>query len=222
MTSSRPVVAIDGPAGAGKTTLARRLAVALGLPYVNTGSMYRALALEALRRGVDVDDGAALAALTRRLRFALVEGDDVPELEIEGISNRALSEPEVEAVVSRVARHPEVRALMRAAQRRLGAGGAVMEGRDIGTVVFPDARVKIFLGGAPGERAARRRRERADDRSARAVHARDAQDATVTPLVPAPDAVAIDTTDLSPDEVFARALDVVRDRLGGERGGDPG
>lgn len=218
---ARPVIAIDGPAGAGKSTLARRLSAVLRLPYLNTGAMYRAVALEALRRGLDVDDAAALAALARRMRFRLATTGTVPELEIDGrLPGPEISSPQVEAVVSRVARHPEVRAVLRAEQRRLGEGGAVVEGRDIGTVVFPDARVKIFLVAEPRERAARRVRERSSDEEqlARALHERDALDARVNPLVPAPDAVAIDTTGLEEDEVLARALAVVRERLGGGAG----
>ncbi len=211
------MIAIDGPAGAGKSTLARRLAAELGLPYLNTGAMYRAVALEALRRAVDPDDGPGLARLAREMRFTLSEDRPVPELEVDGrIPGPEIASPEVEGIVSQVARHPEVREVLRARQRRLGEGGAVVEGRDIGSVVFPDAPVKIFLLAEPGERAARRARERSSDEElARALHRRDALDARVNPFVPAPDAVAIDTTGLGEGEVFERALEIVRERLRG-------
>src|SRR5439155_14989806 len=154
------VVAIDGPAGVGKSTLARALARELRLPYINTGLMYRALAGRSREAGVHPGDEARLAELARAMTFALDEGDP-PELSIDGQAPAAsLSEPEVEAVVSEVARHPSVRALMRAAQRELGLGGSVMEGRDIGTVVFPDAPVKIFLSAPERVRAGRRVAER--------------------------------------------------------------
>jgi CMP/dCMP kinase len=209
------VVAIDGAAGSGKSTLARALARELGLAYVNTGLMYRALTAAALRIEVDLDDGDALANLIARLSFTLT-GGSTPELEVEGWSEAALTAGTVEGQVSRVARHPRVRELMRALQRDFGErSGAVMEGRDIGSVVFPDAPVKIFLEADPTAREARRADERAGSEMevATALHARDARDAAVSPFVPAPDAIVIDTTDLDPERTLARALAIVRERL---------
>lgn len=217
-----PVVAIDGPAGSGKSTLARGLAEALGLPYVNTGLMYRALTNRSLREGLDLDDGPALAALGRRIKFHLSSRFTPSSLVIEGEPpSPDLVSPEVELHVSRVSSHPDVRSVLRDEQRRLGEGGAVMEGRDIGSVVFPDAAVKIFLVAAPTERAARRIREREDavggtdgPEVADALSARDAKDEWVNPFVPAPDAVPVDTTGKEADQVFREALAIVRGRLG--------
>jgi CMP/dCMP kinase len=215
--SSPPVVTIDGAAGSGKSTLARGLAVALRVAYVNTGLMYRALTLEALERGVDPEDGPALAGLTASLTFALTDADP-PELSIEGSHPRPeLRGAAVEAQVSHVARHPEVRALMRAEQRRLGEGGAVMEGRDIGSVVFADAPVKLYLVADPAERE-RRARERADAEADRgtpvadALHDRDRRDMRVNPFEPADGATVIDTTDLDVAQTLDAALAVVRAR----------
>ena len=209
-------MAVDGGAGAGKSTLARRLAEHLRLAYVNTGLMYRALALLAVRRRVHPNDADALVAATGDISFELV-GEPLRELAIEGAGEHAhLIAPEVEAVVSAVARHPQVRRVMRAEQRRLGLGGAVMEGRDIGTVVFPDAEVKIFLAGDSGVRARRRALERLHADAARAVARRDEFDARTNPLEPAAGAVVIDTTDLTPDEVFDRALAIVERELARE------
>jgi CMP/dCMP kinase len=220
-----PVITIDGPAGSGKSTLARGLAVSLGLPYVNTGLMYRALTRLALDRGVDVDDGVGLARLMGELRFDLSEGGP-PELRVNGRDpGPELATPDVEAAISAVSRHPEVRLLMRHAQRRLGRRSAVMEGRDIGSVVFPDAEAKIFLQARPEERAARRTQERATARSspgttpppaevADALARRDALDARVNPFVPAPDAMILDTSGRSAEEVLAEARAWVEARLG--------
>jgi cytidylate kinase len=208
------VVAIDGPAGSGKSTLARALARELRLPYVNTGMMYRALTVAALERRVDLDDGDGLARLIGSLRFTFSAGP-TPELEVEGWSPEALTAPSVEGQVSRAARHPEVREVMRALQRSLGEHtGAVMEGRDIGTVVFPDAPVKIYLSADSTAREARRveEREGSDADIARQLHARDARDAVVNPFVPAADAVVIDTTSLTPEQTLARALAIVGER----------
>ncbi|HEX4941939.1 MAG TPA: (d)CMP kinase [Actinomycetota bacterium] len=206
------VVAIDGAAGSGKSTLARLLARELRLPYLNTGSMYRALTLAALRGSVDVEDGPALARLIGTLEFTLSSGID-GELLIDGAPpSDDLETADVEASVSTVAKHPPVRSAMRAAQRALGVGGAVMEGRDIGTVVFPDAPLKLFLVAAPEERAGRRVDERGATAVADALHARDRLDARVNPHVPSDDAVVIDTSDLSVEGTLRAALDAVADR----------
>lgn len=211
----RAVIAIDGAAGSGKSTLAHRLASELGLPYVNTGLMYRALALEAHREGVSPDDAAGLERLARRIEFDLDSSVRPAELAIDGEPpEAALTSPEVESSVSAVSRHPQVRAVLRAEQRRLASEGAVMEGRDIGSVVAPDAPLKLFLRAHPRERVGRRALERQDDprRIAESLGTRDEQDALTNPLVPAADAVVLDTTELSPEEVARRAFALVRER----------
>jgi CMP/dCMP kinase len=214
MKDRGPVVAIDGPAGSGKSTLGRRLAEELGVPYVNTGLMYRALTARALRESLDVEDEPALANLAREIRFDLDFQSSPPSLRVDGRApGEDLVTPEVEGSVSSVSRHPAVRAVMVSEQRRLGARGAVMEGRDIGSVVFPDADVKLFLEAAPTERARRRERERGDA-AAEAAAGRDDLDARVNPFVPAPGAIVIDTTGRPKDDVLAEALEAVRSRVG--------
>ena len=209
------VVAIDGAAGSGKSTLARLLAGTLGLPYINTGSMYRALTLAARRAGVDVEDGDRLAHLMGTLQFTVSPqpSGEPRELWIDGAPpSEELDSADVEAHVSAVAKHPEVRAAMRAAQRALGEDGAVMEGRDIGSAVFHDAPVKMFLVAAPHERAGRRVEERGAAEVAGALLERDRRDARVNPFVPAEDAVVIDTSDLDVDGTLRAALAVVAER----------
>jgi CMP/dCMP kinase len=209
------VIAIDGAAGSGKSTLAFRLAAELGLPYVNTGLMYRALALRAHRESVSTEDGPALERLARAMSFELDSSVRPPELRIDGEPpEAALTSSEVESSVSAVSRHPEVRAVLRREQRRLAAGGAVMEGRDIGSVVAPGAELKLFLQASPDERVGRRALERDKDPQhvARALDTRDRQDARTNPFVPAPDAIVLDTSELSPDQVAQRALALARER----------
>jgi cytidylate kinase len=206
------VVAIDGAAGSGKSTLARLLAAELHLPYVNTGAMYRALTRAARDGGIDVEDGSALVELMGTLRFTLSPGPS-GELLIDGEPPADdLETVDVETHVSTVAKHPPVRSAMRLAQRALGERGAVMEGRDIGTVVFPDAPVKLHLVAEPRERAGRRVEERGAPSVAGALHDRDRRDARVNPFVPADDAVVIDTSDLGVDATLRAALEAVAQR----------
>ncbi len=189
----------------------------LGYIDLNTGAAYRAVALLALREGVDLEDGAVLAGIARRVNLdaqgARVDGSPVPE--------DVLRAPEVSAAASKISARPEVREVLvcvqrEAAQKAQGEGGAVVEGRDIGTVVLPDADLKIFLSAAPEERARRRAhqtgREAELDRIREAIKKRDRQDSEreTSPLKPAPDAVILDTTALSLDEVVSRVLDLAR------------
>jgi cytidylate kinase len=219
--TGRWIIAIDGAAGSGKSTLARGLAGSLGLPYVNTGIMYRALTLAAIEGGVATEDGVALAQLMSTLRFGLSSGlssGGLRELEVEGSPpSEALQGAQVEAEVSRVARHPQVRTLMRDAQRAIGTPGAVVEGRDIGTVVFPDANVKLYLQAAPDTRVERRAEQRGgasyDLGIAEALHRRDANDATVNPFEPAPGAVIVDTSELSVEDTLRIALEIVHEQM---------
>ncbi|MFM8998938.1 MAG: (d)CMP kinase [Actinomycetota bacterium] len=209
------IIAIDGPAGSGKSTLARRLAEALDLPYLNTGLMYRALAARALDCGVSPDDEQGLLDLLRTMRFDLA-GEPRATLRVDGgAPGDDLVGAPVEAAVSAVARHPGVRGVMRDLQRALGRPGAVVEGRDIGSVVFPDATVKLFLVADEEARAARRRRERGGgDAGAAALTDRDRRDARVHAPVPPEGAEVLDTGRLDADATFAAAIARIRARIG--------
>ena len=213
--SPATVIAIDGAAGSGKSTLARSLARAIGVPYVNTGLMYRALTAAAVALGIDPDDEGSLVEVMETLRFSLA-GDSPAELSIESSPEwPSLIGPEVEAAVSSVSRHPRVRTLMRDAQRELGLHGAVIEGRDIASVVFPDAPVKLYLVADSTVRARRRAAERFGERTIEALHARDRTDSRVNPFTAQPGAAVIDTTNLDVEGTLAVALDIVRERLPG-------
>ena len=202
------IVAIDGPAGAGKSTVARALAGRLGFRYLDTGAMYRALAWLALERGVEAADANALGALAGAHQVELGPGGSVA---IAGYDvTAAIRAPEVDRVVSAVSAHPQVREAMRARQRELSLlADCVMEGRDIGTVVAPQAELKVYLVADPDERVRRRLAQR-PDASAAELLARDAGDAER--MQPAPDAVQLDTTGLSIDEVIDRIESLLRER----------
>jgi cytidylate kinase len=215
------IIAIDGPSGAGKGTVARGVAARLRYRHIDTGAMYRAVAWRARRDGVVLADEAAVAALAARLHLEI--GDGVVRVDGEDIAD-AIRTPEIDAAAAAVARQPAVREILNAQQRQMGCvGGVVIEGRDIGTVVFPDADIKIFLDASPEERARRRAHDplHASGRTgaaiaevATALEARDHSDRTraAAPLVRADDAVTIDTTSLSIDGVIDEVMRLVRER----------
>ena len=215
------IIAIDGPSGAGKGTVARGVADRLHYRHVDTGAMYRAVAWKALRDGIDLADDAAVSALAARVHLEI--GDGAVRADGEDVAG-AIRTPEIDAAAAAVARLPRVRETLNQMQRAMGRqGGVVMEGRDIGTVVFPEADVKIFLDASPEERARRRaldplhaasRAGAAITDVASALEARDRSDRTraAAPLVRAADAVEIDTTALSIDGVIDAIMQIVRRR----------
>jgi cytidylate kinase len=224
MTESKRklVIAIDGPAGAGKSTIAARLARKLGYVNLESGAMYRALALKAIESDISFDDEEALLALAQGARIQLAPRLDGNRVLLDGcdVSGR-IRETDVTEAASRVSVHPRVREWMVTRQRDMGAGGGVvMEGRDIGTKVFPHAEVKIFLEAHPEVRLERRLKQQAGTPERAAALAaelrqRDQRDRTraASPLEPAPDAVILDSSGLSIDEVVARVEEIVMRKL---------
>ena len=210
--SRRLIIAIDGPVGSGKSTLARRVAAMLGYIYIDTGAMYRSVALKALRRGVSLEASEQLTTLAGETRIDLRAQDGTQQVFLDGEDvTAAIRTPEVAQAASKVAVVPGVRKVLVAEQRRAGErGGVVMEGRDIGSVVFPDAQLKIFLTASPEIRAERRWREHQQKgdaidlaRTLEEVHERDRRDRerATSPLVRAQDAVVVDSTAMEAEEV---------------------
>ena len=218
----KPIVAIDGPAGSGKSTTARLAAQRLGYLYLDTGAMYRAVTLKALREGVDVRDEEAVARLAEEAQIDLVMRDGKLTVLLDGEDvTDAIRMPEVNRNIGPVADNPEVRRILVERQRQIGKqGGVVAEGRDIGTVVFPDAEVKLFLTALPHERARRRHKELLgkgvnlplnDIREE--IEKRDQQDMSrpVGALRKAPDAIELDTTGLAIEEQVAEVVRLAKE-----------
>ena len=217
------IIAIDGPVGSGKSTLARRVAELMGYVYVDTGAMYRALALKALRQGISFDGGDdPLVGLARKTSIDLRAdgGTQRVLLDCEDVTT-AIRTPEVSQAASKIAVNAGVRHVLVADQRRAGErGGVVMEGRDIGSVVFPDAQLKIFLTASPETRAERRWREHQQkgdtinlQKTLDEIHERDQRDKerSTSPLVQAPDAVVVDSTAMEPEEVARLVVMLAKD-----------
>ena len=220
------VIAIDGPAGSGKSTLAARLARKYGYINIETGAMYRALALKAIDKKVSLDDGNSLVALAQHSQIELQPHGEGNQVRLDGADvTHRIRHHDVTEAASKVSVHPPVREWMVSCQQEMGAGGGiVMEGRDIGTKVFPDAEVKIFLDAAPETRGTRRFLQKTVVAAPEAavlaeMRARDERDRTRvnSPLVPAPDATVIDSTHLTLEQVVERAIQIVEERLGQAR-----
>jgi cytidylate kinase len=222
MTMKPTIIAIDGPSGAGKGTIARAVAKRLGFHHVDTGAMYRAVAWKALHEGIELTDEVAVTALAERAQFDVSDG----RVSVDGHDIvRAIRTPEMDAAASVVARQPSVRRVLVERQRALATlGGMVMEGRDIGTVVFPQAPVKIYLDASPEERARRRATDPAHasgkgtaaiQEVATALAERDRRDTTraASPLAVAEDAVVIDTTALSIEDAVERVMEIVKEKV---------
>lgn len=231
----RPVIAIDGPAGAGKSTLAAHLARRFGFMNLETGAMYRALALKAIQNDLDFDEEEPLLLIAECTRITLEPHGDGNRVLLDGVDvSRRVRDGDVTAGASRVSVHPRVRAWMVEQQRAMGAaGGVVMEGRDIGTAVFPDAEVKIFLDAAPEVRGNRRFRQSPgaaapigtasltdEQRSAQEAILREMKDRDYrdrhraqSPLQPSKDAILLDSTSMGLEEVLAKAEEIVRAHL---------
>jgi len=218
------VIAIDGPAGAGKSSVAKRVAQALGYRYLDTGALYRALAWKAIQRGLRPQDTRYIIEMTRETRVELQQHDGEQRVLVDGEDvTDAIRAPEVGNLASPISAIPEVRENLLDWQREFGRqGGTVAEGRDTGTVVFPDAEVKIFLTASLNERARRRHKELLErginipfEQVKLDMEARDQRDSTrhVAPLRPAPDAVVIDTEHMSLDEVVEEVLRICRARF---------
>jgi cytidylate kinase len=208
------VVALDGPSGTGKSTVARRLATRLGARYLDTGAMYRAATVAALRAGVELTDGVAVTKTVEAAEIEISTDPEKASITLDGEPIDAeIRSAETTAAVSAVSAVPAVRALMVAAQRELiGDGGIVVEGRDIGSVVWPTARPKVYLTASPEARARRRAGETGSEVSAVAadIARRDGLDSSraASPLTQAPDAIELDTTELGIDEVVARLTEL--------------
>ena len=241
MNERKPLtVAIDGPAGAGKSTVARALAQRFGLLNLESGAMYRAFALKAIEAGIATNDAAALEALAHATQVRLEPGQDGNRVLLDGVDvTSQLRTPQITAAASEVSVHPPIRRWLVALQQALGAkGNVVMEGRDIGTVVFPHAPVKIFLDASPEKRGERRYEQTRGDEQTRSddqtrgtaiatqlpvkvleeIRERDRRDRTRadSPLRPAPDATIIDSTDLTLEQVIERASTLVERYLASE------
>lgn len=225
--SKRLIIAIDGPAGAGKSTLARRVALRLGAVYIDTGAMYRAVALWAMRSGIPLDDSHRLEALAKNASIEFIAGDDRLLLNGEDVTE-AIRTLEVASAASEVAAVAGVRRQMVEMQREIAANSSVvMEGRDIGTVVFPDADVKIFLDATSEIRAQRRAEELGEkkipfdlDRLRQQIEERDARDRnrTASPLLQAQDATYLDSSKLTPIEAEEAILKIIRTKTSNGKG----